>query len=1397
MAITSVAREVSLTTQYLNIPATQGLTANGYWFHYVPVNANNDTLGASIVPYQWDTPLPLLNSASTAIIEGTVPLIEETWEGSTKKYHGSAIEWIGSGTNDITATQETDAFFFGHLGSLQPATDDDAFYWDRMYLDVNSSEWQYYQYHKHLPLSYVQYENGRTTFSAAGYIVPTDKSYGWMISSRAKVGNTTYTSVTARVHTPSIGGAHNSHNDINLPATAGFNYLMGGILKGNSNRFHAMYIRANGSDWNVYIRTYTDAAKSFGAEANIGTFNLADPTFNPSSNQQSQYPVRLSCGDTLDTRFYFPVIMNNATSGFDLEIWSLTSSDNVAGGSLVRYPILTGQAVRPDCMLTTVGDKLYAAASNIAGGGVKLFSFTTTAGTWTDEGNIVTNTSSNYVRIHGFKYNPVDVKYYLLLSGTSNSSGTYLGPGLYSFALTGTFSGYPHLDYVNSSNSYVVRAALASGYLQYNHVDGTMTKYSTTEPQGIATGTSVLQYDLASPKFFNRTEYDLQGDAYYFRGIKLRDGRNVLVGQIENNEGNLGSANSGDFLMTIISDDLQDVHHFAAGGTGDDYITSVIQDPDDDAKLWVTGYTKSELVPKRDIKIHGWCRTLQDGGNSLSWKDMTKDADGNIYLIGNHTENEYMVMAKYNFNYELVWQNTVNTGALVDTAYGIAIDDTNNIYVVGSTQNAGAGGTDALLMKFNSSGTLLFNKTYGTAGNEYANSVCVVKQNGTSYVVMSVLSGTSTIFLVTDTSGEIVEQNLVSNLNVNRVRVHTSTPTSGRFMFAGNDGAGATKAAKFGVGEVNHATKMIQWMQTYAGGATPSEANDIANIDAAVAGVGAGYVIVGSNGSNSLILKVSVDESGGSFTVTKSWARNLVSDNGAYTSVTTTPYTETTKYIYPVGYTTMTMESTTHDATIIAAYDASGTIQWQNTFGEGEHTNERFVAVMMDVLNANVIAAGYTQSHHTMGTHTLLTRLPLNGFGTGAYHLLENPSITYLYQATSKVDSNNANSLGTLTSPSDNTQSLSASNISSITVDVGPFADTYYDGSYGPNGVFNFFLGQVDLNAVQEYFNSEAHKQTIIDASINAGHTAYYAPNIFTFYEVSTVGDGTADDGNIFGYDVIKHSNGNIYCIGQTSGDVSKTNLGDSGVYDYILIEFDPTTEEFEYYQNGTALDEETYSLCELSNGKIAYTGRTSGDLGGPLVGNYDIFLGIFDPTTETSDYYNTGSGLDDRAARVHDLGNNELAIVFTTFGTIGPTNFGSEDIGVIKFNYVTDVWGTAYQTGSTTSELFNQNGGPSCLLGTDKIAIVTNSAGIFADDNQTYGYLDVGVGILDLTTGTWKKYQVGSESSDISTSAFFAGDKILIAGYTQASFTNNNKPIFVDFDVLYGLGAKSSTPEV
>jgi hypothetical protein len=202
-------------------------------------------------------------------------------------------------------------------------------------------------------------------------------------------------------------------------------------------------------------------------------------------------------------------------------------------------------------------------------------------------------------------------------------------------------------------------------------------------------------------------------------------------------------------------------------------------------------------------------------------------------------------------------------------------------------------------------------------------------------------------------------------------------------------------------------------------------------------------------------------------------------------------------------------------------------------------------------------------------------------------------------------------------------------------------------------------------------------------------------------------------------------------------------------------------------------------------------------------VGGYDIFLGIVDcrniassapvaGATFPTDYYTTGSGLADRGFNVHDIHNiipNTLAVVFETSGDFGGTNQGAADIGIILFNYNTDTWGNAYQLGTTQNESLNTIGKPSTYIKDGRIVVVGSTTGVFADDGSVFGASDIFVAIFDLNTFTWKKYQVGTGAADFGNGVSLgAGNKILIAGSTAATFIEPNDAISVSFNVGQGI---------
>jgi hypothetical protein len=1402
MPITNVTRSVDLnnTKWYLPHPAGCGMDEGYYIIYSASSTSNQINNGSGLIrAYKWNTLLSGSRTDGFHTITGTVQLVSESLSGSSNwvNYHGSDIIHIGRGVNDITGVREDDAFFFAHLGQYgtTSATLDDFFYWDRLYVPTGSYTWDFYQYHAHNPTSYATFNNGRFVMGAEDRQGPTGiEEYGHMINVSVKSGATNYLSVMARVHTPSVGGAHNSHNDLELPSVTNKNYMMGGIINGSSDRFHAFYLTANGSQWDVFSRTFNYVNQVFNAEVNHGTYDLADAQIARTPGSSSLYPFRASVGKRIGSEIYIPAIYNSGSSGkFDLKVWNFTSANNLSELPTVTT-IISGSNVRPDCHLEIANNTLYAAVSNTNDGGVNLYKYS--ASVWYNQGQIVSNNPGKYLRVHGLNFNVEEFKFYTMISGDASGSGTtYSGSGVYSFSPDIPFLGYKHLDYITGSNSFIVRNALTNGYVQFDTSTGTLKRSGSQEPQGLDVTMPVLQYDDSSTQFFDKRQAVLSADENFIQGIELQDGRQLFVGTKAAIDDDFDINYNNGLIALFSPGDTSPPEYYQVTGRFDDFITGVTQASN--GKIYIVGYTKDELVPKSRLFVHGIGRGLVKSMNTtekIEFIDMVTDSTGSQYYAGNHIQSSSIVVAKYDKDFDLQWQRDISGGSLADTAYAITRDTLGYLYVAGGTTNSGSGNQDALLIKLDSTGSIVWTKMYGTSDNQYASSVARVTKNNTDYILLSVVSGSTTTLTTVDTDGTIQEQNSYPNLVVNRVRRHETT-SDGRFTFAGKI-TGSVSTASFGVGTIIN-TPMIEWMRSHNSASTNTEAMDMRNT-----GTGSGYleyVVVGTEGTNGFATEI-VSQSGG---LTSQWTTTTSGSYWKAVSASPSSVATSSRRFFAVGYASSSGTQVTgaeHGGGdgIIAGFDNTGSVFFIN--GLGHDKAESLYAIERDVTTFNYITAGWSESH-TNGRRGLIFRFARTGFGTGNHHLQDETGMDMWYASASALTS--TASLGT-SSTSTTPTNTAGTLLTSASITFTSISSSYMNEIYEGSNVFDGFFGVLDLNDLQEYKNSGSY----IEGAINPINS------LVTWTQIGVAGDGEADDGNIFAYDVIELTSGSnagrIGIAAVASGDVVAYNTGNTGVYDYMIAFYDPANPlsdtGFLINQIGTEFDEEIYSLTELSDGRVAFVGRTAGDLGGTPVGGYDIFLGITDvrnltqfvppaggAARFTTDYYTTGSGLADRGFVVHDINNvipNTLAITYETAGDVGGSaNLGAEDIGIILFNYSTDTWGNVYQLGTTQNDTLNTFGKPSTYLRDGRIAIVGSTTGVFADDGNSFGSSDVFVAIFDITTETWKKYQIGTGAADFGNSVQVgAGNKLIIAGTTAASFTSPNDGITVSFNAARGI---------
>jgi uncharacterized delta-60 repeat protein len=108
------------------------------------------------------------------------------------------------------------------------------------------------------------------------------------------------------------------------------------------------------------------------------------------------------------------------------------------------------------------------------------------------------------------------------------------------------------------------------------------------------------------------------------------------------------------------------------------------------------------------------------------------DSAGNIIVVGT-TESfgaglNDSFIAKYSPSKVLLW-NVTWGGSGNEQGYGVAVDSADNVIVTGQTNSFGAGGFDAFVAKYSSSGVQFWNRTWGGSNSECGYGVSVDSTN--------------------------------------------------------------------------------------------------------------------------------------------------------------------------------------------------------------------------------------------------------------------------------------------------------------------------------------------------------------------------------------------------------------------------------------------------------------------------------------------------------------------------------------------------------------------------------------------------------------------------------------------------------------------------------------------
>lgn len=249
-----------------------------------------------------------------------------------------------------------------------------------------------------------------------------------------------------------------------------------------------------------------------------------------------------------------------------------------------------------------------------------------------------------------------------------------------------------------------------------------MTGIGRSDGAGVNDGL-IVKYDPEGSVLWDRTLGGTSTDEFYRIAIDSSD--NIIA------TGREASVDAGGYDMFIAKYNSSGTIQWQRrlGGTGNDYFYGVGVDSSDN--IYASGYTASAGAGGEDaliVKYNSsgtlqWQRTLGDSNTNRSW-DLAVDSSDDI-IIGGVTGSVFSgLLAKYNSSGTLQWSRSIG-GSGSENIYGIAVDSSDNIIFTGSTTSDGAGGTSFLVGKCNSSGVLQWKKTLGGTGTDNGYGVAV------------------------------------------------------------------------------------------------------------------------------------------------------------------------------------------------------------------------------------------------------------------------------------------------------------------------------------------------------------------------------------------------------------------------------------------------------------------------------------------------------------------------------------------------------------------------------------------------------------------------------------------------------------------------------------------------
>lgn len=419
--------------------------------------------------------------------------------------------------------------------------------------------------------------------------------------------------------------------------------------------------------------------------------------------------------------------------------------------------------------------------------------------------------------------------------------------------------------------------------------------------------------------------------------------------------------------------------------------------------------------------------------------DSDIDEDGNVYITGIGNDSSIanaVIIAKYNNFGVLQWQRLLDIAAEEELGRGITVDVTGNVYVAVTYNNnqTGSSARTGAVVKYNSSGNLLYQTTYqptsvstvayglsldigeentysvGIAGPDFL----ITKQNSSG--VVQWMKTISTPYF-SKASASVVD----SSGNIFAVGYYGDTASSSNYSYAF-----ITKYDSLGV---------LQYQKRFTD--TVSQRDTLFNsvdLDSSQNIYCCGTATYNTSGSDYILLS-KFDTSG-----TLLWSRGLYNSNmNSNPSGYCVAVDDADNMVYIIGSENGYISSS-YSRIIVAKYNTSGVLQWQRFIGVTDQNlsddSNRPSAISVDSGNSFYV----TIQSQSYSAFSLVLKLPKDGSLTGTYTIPGTFLAYYpvVYSAGNYTDTSLSftvtNASGTTGSPS---ISSSAGGASSFTSNIG------------------------------------------------------------------------------------------------------------------------------------------------------------------------------------------------------------------------------------------------------------------------------------------------------------------------------------------------------------------------